>query len=293
MPEFVAAYTRTVSKTTSSFRKSSLRAAARWVRFALTDLRDVITLRRDALTPPARLVARVGGHDFRQVGAEFQAIFVAHAGLEPTDRVLDIGCGAGRMAVPLTRYLQAPGSYAGFDIDAEAIAWCRRAITPRFPAFAFQHADVRNEEYNPEGSLGGASFVFPYPGEAFDFAIAASLFTHLLAEDLDHYLAETARVLTPGGTLVATAFLLDGEARALQQAGRSDIVFAASDAPWAFRDPGTPAAAVAYDEEWLLARLGGHDFSLAHPVSKGLWSGRPGGLTYQDVLIARKNARPA
>ena len=47
--------------------------------------------------------------------------------------VLDVGCGIGRMAIPLARYLNTDGKYEGFDIIPENIAWCQRAITPRYP----------------------------------------------------------------------------------------------------------------------------------------------------------------
>src|SRR5262249_46340342 len=75
-----------------------------------------------ALVPPRDLELSVGG-EFRAVGDEFFAYFVDLGRLRPTDRVLDVGCGIGRMAVPLTRYLTAAGRYDGFDITARSIAW--------------------------------------------------------------------------------------------------------------------------------------------------------------------------
>ena len=51
-------------------------------------------------------------------------------------QVLDIGCGLGRMAIPLTQYLQAPqGSYHGVDLVASALAWNTDAITSVYKNF--------------------------------------------------------------------------------------------------------------------------------------------------------------
>ena len=44
----------------------------------------------------------------------------------PGERVLDVGCGIGRMARPLAGYLTGDGSYDGFDVNREGIRWCTR-----------------------------------------------------------------------------------------------------------------------------------------------------------------------
>ena len=116
--------------------------------------------------------------------------------------MLDVGSGLGRMAMPLTGYLDG-GSYAGFDVGREMVRWCQRTITPRWPDFEFTWASVYNGKYNPFGKQSGTEFRFPYEDADFDFAFATSLFTHLLRDEAQHYLAETARVLKPGRDLPA------------------------------------------------------------------------------------------
>ncbi len=125
----------------------SLRAAA------LTGVDGVerLVLPADGRCPPRRLRG-VGAGDFRAVGNALVEQLTLTAGLRPTDHVLDIGCGSGRLALPLTRFLRG-GRYEGFDIDAEMIAWCRRAITPRHPSFGFKQLDVANTHYNPAGGM--------------------------------------------------------------------------------------------------------------------------------------------
>ena len=74
----------------------------------------------------------VGDGNFQAVGAEFLGHFIRKGGLRPDSRVLDIGCGIGRMAVPLTQYLDtATGSYRGIDPVAGGINWCRQTISRR------------------------------------------------------------------------------------------------------------------------------------------------------------------
>ena len=91
------------------------------------DARDALRGRRDARVPPRRLNF-VGITDFVDTGDEFLGHFVALGGLQPDGRVLDVGCGIGRMARPLAGYLGRDGSYDGFDINAQGIAWCRAAL---------------------------------------------------------------------------------------------------------------------------------------------------------------------
>ena len=68
------------------------------------DVFDTVRGRRPDLVPPRRL-SFVGAGDFTAIGLEFLRYFQDLGGLRPTDHVLDVGCGIGRMALPLTGYL--------------------------------------------------------------------------------------------------------------------------------------------------------------------------------------------
>ena len=41
----------------------------------------------------------VGGRDFGAIGQEFLNLFIQVGNLQPHERVLEIGCGSGRMAI--------------------------------------------------------------------------------------------------------------------------------------------------------------------------------------------------
>jgi SAM-dependent methyltransferase len=243
----------------------------------------------DPLLPP-RSLARVGSGDFRRTGEAFLRYFIDLGGLRPDEAVLDVGCGVGRMAVPLTRYLRAPGHYRGFDPMRDCIDWCRRQITPRFPHFEFTSADVINPTYNPRGSVAPLEFRFPYADESFDFAVLTSVFTHVRAAHVVHYLGELRRVLRCGGRVLLTAFLLNAESRALLAAGRGERRFAhALGDCWA-DDPSRPEDAVAFEECWLLRHLSESGFVPRGPIQYGAWPGRERFLSRQDVVVAARRS---
>jgi SAM-dependent methyltransferase len=230
----------------------------------------------------------IGDGDFDTVGQEFLGHFRGLADLGPTDRVLDVGCGLGRMAAPLTAYL-TEGQYRGFDVVAPAIRSCRRRFA-HFPAFHFDHVDVFNGKYNPKGRISPSEFVFPYPDGAFDFAFAISVFTHMLVADVETYLCEIARVLRPGGRVLATWFLMTPEAIALMSQGQSDVEFPVRNGDIWHADSGEAEAAVAYDPLGVRHLYDRAGLDVEEPLHYGSWCGRVG-LSYQDIVVARRPAR--
>jgi SAM-dependent methyltransferase len=252
----------------------------------MLDALDRVRGRHDPLVPPRR-IDFVGPTDFRATGEEFLGHFVTLAGLEPDERVLDIGCGAGRMARPLAGFLQPPGRYEGFDIVPEGISWCRRRYARAHPHFTFRLADVANPLYHPTGRVPARSYRFPYPDGAFDFAFATSVFTHLLEPEARRYLSEAARVLRPGGRVLLTFFLLDAQTEQLGAQRRWAFPFNEPHGA-AFTVPGgLPEEAVAYPAAWLQERLAELNLRPDGPIRPGSWSGRGDGLSFQDIVVAR------
>src|SRR5687768_5417535 len=92
----------------------SVRRAGRDLLDDLTDWADRARGKRVPLEPPDQLVAGIGGA--WAVGERYLGYFRDLCGLRPEETVLDVGCGVGRMAVPLAGYLSPPGRYEGFDI---------------------------------------------------------------------------------------------------------------------------------------------------------------------------------
>jgi ubiquinone/menaquinone biosynthesis C-methylase UbiE len=236
------------------------------------------------LVPP-RWMNFVGDGDFEKTGDEFFSYFTGLGGLQPSYNVLEVGCGIGRMARPLTQYLSG-GSYEGLDIVPAGIRWCQRNITARYPRFHFTLADIRNTAYNREGSLQGSEYHFPYPDAHFDFAFLTSVFTHLLSADTDHYLAELCRVLRPEGKCLATFFLLNEESRQAVAAQSSSLSFQHPLGDCWTTNPQAPET-VAYDESGMGSLLEKKGFAL-ESTHYGKWCGRSEYLSYQDILVVRK-----
>ena len=92
-------------------------------------LRATLAGNRFMPAPPPDLI-HCGDGDFRAIGLEFLDHLAGLAGLAPDARMLDLGCGVGRIALPLTQYLSAAGTYDGIDVMPSSIRWCADTITP-------------------------------------------------------------------------------------------------------------------------------------------------------------------
>jgi len=241
-----------------------------------------------SLPSPPPALRFCGDGDFAAIGAEFLSHFIKHAGLSPHERVLDIGCGIGRMAVPLTQYLKAGGSYDGVDVVASGINWCRRTITPAYPAFQFHHIDLLHPLYNPSGTRAMLGTALPFPDASFDFISLVSVLTHLGRAEIAFYAQEIARLLAPGGRCFFTAFMMNPPARAALRAGGGKLPFD-PDRPGPLYEahPEAPLAAVAFDEDTLLElflRVGLHR---TRQAIYGHWSGRPSPV-FQDINVLER-----
>ncbi|TDQ33476.1 class I SAM-dependent methyltransferase [Phyllobacterium brassicacearum] len=229
----------------------------------------------------------VGDGNFQAVGAEFLGHFIRKGGVQPESRVLDIGCGIGRMAVPLTQYLDpAKGSYRGIDPVTGGINWCQQKISPAYPNFEFRHLDIAHSLYNPKGAVNGLELKLPFESRQFDFIIMTSVVTHLPDEEVNAYLQEVERVLAPGGRLFMTAFVVDKTAQ--------ENAFNKRDARLGFQryDEGPcwfvpelpPLAAVGFDDGFLDNSLTRAGLSIT-TKSLGHWRGVASDH-YQDLFIA-------
>lgn len=100
-------------------------------------------------------------------------------------RLLDWGCGSGRVTAYFLKYWQHARVW-GCDIDGEAVAWCR--------------ANFAEGRFEVVGTLPPTGF----RGDHFDLIVACSVLTHLRQELQLDWLREMRRLLVPGGLLLAS-----------------------------------------------------------------------------------------
>lgn len=228
-----------------------------------------------------------GGGDYAQSARMLLDFFVRHADLQPHERVLDVGCGAGRAAWGLAEYLSPEGRYCGFDTFPAGVAWCQENLAPRLPNFEFCTVDVFSGVYNPAASQSAEQFRFPYPDASFDLVVLVSVFTHMLPADMAGYLSEIARVLAPGGRMFATYYFMNDDARALLAKNPSNPDFTKRYGSFWVADPASKEDAVAYEESLVRAMLTRQGLAAAKLVP-GRWCGRRGCENGQDMLVAVK-----
>jgi len=229
--------------------------------------------------------ANIGGGDYPEIGRDFLQYFIGLGGLKPTDAVLDIGCGLGRMAVPLADWLAPEARYAGFDVVPDSIRWCRKHITARRAGFRFDLLDdVRNTHYNARGANAAETVRFPYDDASFDFVFATSVFTHLVPGAASRYLAESRRVLRPGGRLFATWFLVS-EDGPLTEAALELLPFDEGTHRVASRQ--VPEAVVGFPYRFVEDAYANAGLEPMNTIA-GYWVQGISQLPYQDMIVARR-----
>lgn len=119
-------------------------------------------------------------------------------------RVLDFGCGQGRLLNGLLYCQRPPARYVGVDVDPAAIRWCLRYLSYSKLNTSFHWYNYQNERYNDSGSK---DFELCLADSYFDFVFCNSLFSHLNDADTDRVAEVIYNKLKPGGQVYLTAFV--------------------------------------------------------------------------------------
>lgn len=204
-------------------------------------------------------------------------------GLRPDDRVLDIGSGIGNLAIALIP--DHRGGYDGVEIHRDAVDWCARTIQSRHPDFRFHRADVSSVAYNGSGEVDPARYGFPFADATFDIVYLGSVFTHMFAPDVRHYLREIGRLLRPGGRCICSTFLLNASTEAGIKSGASFMSFDhphASGVCW-IHDLAVPEAAIALNEVFVHDSHAAAGLRITN-IRRGSWA--TGGVNDQDVITS-------
>lgn len=113
------------------------------------------------------------------------------ARIQPGDKVLDVGCGTGTLALEVARRTGRAGHVTGIDPSTEQIARARSKAARHNVPIDFQIGVIEH---------------LPFPDQTFDVVLSTLMMHHLPASLKRQGLAGIARVLKPGGRLIIADF---------------------------------------------------------------------------------------
>jgi cyclopropane fatty-acyl-phospholipid synthase-like methyltransferase len=152
-----------------------------------------------------------------RTSGELQLELLKLEGASPQSHVLEVGCGCLSAGVPLMRYLNRR-RYVGIEpnrwlLDAALSDWrVRWLVTTKRPTF------LERSDFDA-GELG----------RAFDYVLAHSVLSHCAHWQLQEFIRNVERVLSPQGRVLASIRLAEGNA---------------------YGSPGTPDGVDSMDLEW-------------------------------------------
>ena len=126
------------------------------------------------------------GGNFDTMGLIQRDLLIDH-GLTPDGVVVDVGCGSGRLALPLASYLSESGHYTGTDVVPQLVRYARKLVSR--PDWKFRVVD---------------DLRIPAPKDSADIVCFFSVMTHLRHEHSYLYLRAAKRVVKPTGRIIVS-----------------------------------------------------------------------------------------
>ncbi len=129
-------------------------------------------------------------------------LLLKYADLNKNSKILDCGCGAGKLAYSLKNFFDT-GSYYGFDIEKKTINFLKK----NHKKFNFNYHNLyylKNKSKNDAAQIN-----FNYENKMFDIICTFSIFTHQPTEVLENYLKQFSNMIKPGGITFNTFYIVD------------------------------------------------------------------------------------
>jgi SAM-dependent methyltransferase len=128
-------------------------------------------------------------------------------------KIVDFGCGHGKLAPVSVFFTHPEGEYLGIDIQESYINYCRRKYV-QLPRVRFHVSKDYNPLYSPQQqsavadskSYGGD---WPVSAESIDVVIAISVFTHLREADAFGYINKIHNILKPDTLAILTCHIVE------------------------------------------------------------------------------------
>jgi ubiquinone/menaquinone biosynthesis C-methylase UbiE len=118
-------------------------------------------------------------------GMQAIQLLLEQASLEPGQRILDVGCGTGTLAITIKR-MNPQAEVIGLDPDPKALSRARRKAEGVGVSVQFDQ---------------GFGDRLPYPEASFDRVFSSFMLHHLPTEEKGRTLSAVRRVLRSGGSL--------------------------------------------------------------------------------------------
>ncbi len=198
-------------------------------------------LARHEVTPKSLTQEQIAEGRHRQlVGAQWETMgrkqldFLVEQGVRPEHRLLDVACGSLRAGRHLVDYLE-PGQYYGIDHSADLVE----------AGYRHELDEAQRQRLPRENLAVNGSFRVAELGQAFDVALANSLFSHLNLSQVRLCMARVAASLVPGGRFFATFFEMDEGAAVDAPGGGGGKLRSYRNPYWHYRS----------DMEWAASRV--------------------------------------